>query len=154
MQNCRREGSIIDDKGGKGERIHWILQSWSYHLKINFFKDINVTPERGCSRRQLVRHYYASSARRNNRVDPLKRIPAQSIKSHKIVASAMSPCHSFNLSFFVLFIAISFVLCRPSGLSEFYLDGQDCRKWVQSAAIYTPCCIFGFIFVQLGLIGA
>ena len=71
----QKRGYIIDDKGGKGERIHWILQSWSYHLKINFFKDIKVTPERGCSRRQLVRHYYASSARRNNRVDPLKRIP-------------------------------------------------------------------------------
>ena len=52
------------------EKSHWILQkadrtTWKYTLQ-----DINTTPkepktERGCSRRQLFRHFYGSSVRRN-----------------------------------------------------------------------------------------
>ena len=46
--------------------INWILQSWSYYFLKLTSQDINTTPkkpktERGCSRRQLFRHFCGSS---------------------------------------------------------------------------------------------
>ena len=116
----QKRGYIIDDKGRKGERIHWILQSWSYHLKINFFKDINVTPERGCSRRQLVRHYYASSARRNNRVDPLKRIPCTIYKKPKKLER--QPCPPATVSIYLS-------LCYLSPFHLSYVGQVACKNF-------------------------
>ena len=123
----QQRGYIIDDKGGKGERIHWI-------------QDINVTPERGCSRRQLVCHYYALSARRNNRVDLLKRIPAHSIKSHKIGPSAMS-----LLQFQSIFLCVicRHFICLMSAKSPvrilYWWTGLSKVNIISSN---TPCCIF------------
>ena len=49
--------------------INWILQSWSYYVKLTS-QDISTTPkepktERGCSRRQPFRHFCSSSVRCN-----------------------------------------------------------------------------------------
>ena len=67
----------------------WNLQSWSYYVKIIFARhqhDTERTPERGCSRRQLFRHYCGSSGRRINRKNRsfAEKIPAHSILSPNI----------------------------------------------------------------------
>ena len=64
----------------------WNLQSWSCYVKIVFARhqhDTERTPERGCSRRQLFRHYCGSSGQRVNRKNRsfAEKIPARSILS-------------------------------------------------------------------------
>ena len=50
---------------------NWILQSWSYYVKINFARHQHDTErtqtERCCGRRQLFRHSCSSSAVRRNK---------------------------------------------------------------------------------------
>ena len=127
---------MIDDKGGKGERIHWILQSWSYYVKLTFARhkhkdDTDRTQtERGCSRRQLFGHYCGSSALRYNRVDPLKRVPAHSIRSPNIGPSAMS-LSKFQ-SIFLCVVCCHFICTR---------------KFISSAAI--PPFVFSLFLYKM-----
>ena len=58
---------------------HWILQSWLYYVKINFARH-QATPkepktERSCSRRQLFRHSWGSSVRRNKQRSSAEKYP-------------------------------------------------------------------------------
>ena len=86
---------IHDRRQGKKRRENTLNSAKLIVLrKINFSRHKDDTDrtqtERGCSRRQLFRHYCGSSALRYNSLDPQKRVPAHSIKSSNTGPSAMS----------------------------------------------------------------